>query len=84
MHSLLVSASSIVPHHVVTLGCVQLILWVLLRWGDLLFLGYGLWYFWKQQWDIAIFCVIAALVMALFKAAWMGGARIAGYRGPWV
>jgi hypothetical protein len=84
VHSFLVSASSIAPPHLVTLGCVLLVVWVLMRWGDLILLGYGFWYFCKHQWDVATFCLIAALFVGLLKGAWMGGARIAGYRGPWV
>lgn len=35
-----------VPPHVLVLAYALVILWVLFRWGPLIFMGYPLWYFW--------------------------------------
>jgi hypothetical protein len=73
-----------IPPHVFMLAAVLVVLWVLFRWGPLIFLGFALWYFWHQELAVTVYCVIAACLIEWVKRLVMLFERAAGYVGPWV
>ena len=56
-----------VPHHVVVAAIVLVGLWVLYRWGALIFTIYALAHFWLGQWDRASLALCFAAITAFFR-----------------
>lgn len=70
------------PPHVLALVSVLLLVFILVRWGDLIFAGYALWTWWSGAQVDAVCLLALAIFLAWLKACAMFGARLAGYRGP--
>lgn len=73
-----------IPPHVFVLAYALVLIWVVFRWGPIIFMGYALWNFWFQHLDLTIYYFIAAMFVGWVKACVMFLARCAGYRGPWL
>lgn len=73
-----------IPDHVITLIIVLVALWILFRWGGLIFTLGAFYHFWNAQWGIAIACILIATYIELVKAGCMVIERAKGCRGPWV
>jgi hypothetical protein len=73
-----------VPPQVLALAYALVILWILVRWGDVIFISYALWLFWHQHAVDAVCYVLVAFFFGAMKAGYMYAARCQGYRGPWV
>lgn len=70
--------------HIVMLGVVMLVAWLLLRWGTLIFLGYAFYHFCLSEWGYAIAALVFACVIEMVKGALMFWERLTGsYNGPW-
>lgn len=70
--------------HLVTLLVVVAVLWLTMRWGQLIFLGYALWYACTGQWFFAGTCFVFMCLIGAIKAPAMFVARQQGYRGSWL
>lgn len=73
-----------VPPHVLALVGVSLLVFILFRWGDLIFAGYALWTWCIGEQVDAVCLLVLAIFFGWLKACAMVGVRLAGYRGPWV
>lgn len=74
-----------IPDHVVTI-CVALIaLYVVVRWGDFIFLGHTIYFFWTEQWTYAGLALVYFFFFSFVKAVVMGLSRWTGiYNGKWI
>ena len=74
-----------IPDHVVTLCVVVLVAYVILRWGEIIFLGWTLFYFWTEQWTAAGLAFGFFCFLTFVKRMVMGHMRWSGqYNGKWI
>lgn len=74
-----------IPEHVLTVCAVLAVGYVLVRWGELIFLGYAIYHFWTEQWTYAVLALVYLFFFSFVKAVVMGLSRWTGvYNGKWI